>query len=42
MFGDISSTPKQPAQQQQRKFHKQSSVVNPFQDDFFDQPFDPS
>ena len=41
MFGDISSTPEHPAKQQQRKSHKQSSVVNPFQDDFFDQPFDP-
>ena len=41
MFGDISSTPEQPPKQQQRKSHRQSSVVNPFQDDFFDQPFDP-
>ena len=43
MFGgNISSTPEQPAQQQQRRLsHKQPSIVDPFQDDFFDQPFNP-
>ena len=41
MFGDISSTSEQPTQQQQWKSHKQSSVVDPFQDDFFYQPFNP-
>ena len=44
MFGgNSSSTPEQPAQQQQQRrlSHKQSSIVDPFQDDFFDQPFNP-
>lgn len=45
MFGsNSSSTPEQPAQQQQqqrRLSHKQPSIVDPFQDDFFDQPFNP-
>ena len=41
MFGgNISSTPEQPVQQQQKRLsHKQPSIVDPFQDDFFDQPF---
>ena len=43
MFGgNSSSTPEQPAQQQQHRLsHKQPSIVDPFQDDFFDQPFNP-
>lgn len=42
MFGsNISSTPEQPAQQPQRLSTKQPSIVDPFQDVFFEQPFNP-
>ena len=42
MFGgDVTSTPERLGQQQQSQSTKQPSIVDPFQDIFFDQPFNP-